>query len=179
MRGRAWTLCCNRSCVVPGARGLIIGGHEQESDLGRVKALAAELGIADRVTFTGHVAPRDVDARLAEARVLVLPNPASAISTRFTSPLKLFEYMAARRPIVATSLPAIREVLRDEVNALLVEPGDADRDGERRSLACCEISALAERLAEAAYKAAPAVHLGDAGPSGSRELISEVVTRPA
>ena len=43
----------------------------------------------------------------ARADILVLPNPSSAISTRFTSPLKLFEYMAAGRPIVA-SRPARR-----------------------------------------------------------------------
>ena len=139
---------------VPDARGLIIGGHEAESDLGRVKALAAELGIADRVTFTGHVAPSDVAARLAEARVLVLPNPSSAISTRFTSPLKLFEYMAARRPIVATSLPAIREVLRDDEHALLVEPGDAGAMAAAIGR-LLQDHALAERLARAAYAAAP------------------------
>ena len=64
--------------------------------------------------------------------MLVLPNPASAISTHFTSPLKLFEYMAAGRAIVASDLPAIREVLRDGENALLVTPGDAERDGGAR-----------------------------------------------
>jgi glycosyltransferase involved in cell wall biosynthesis len=139
---------------VPEARGLIIGGHEQESDLTRVRALAAELKIADRVTFTGHVQPGDVAGRLSEARVLALPNPASAISTRFTSPLKLFEYMAARRPIVATDLPAIREVLRDNEHALLVEAGNADAMAAaiRRLL---EDHGLAERLARAAYDAAP------------------------
>jgi len=139
---------------VPDARGLIIGGHEAESDLGRVKALAAELGIADRVTFTGHVPPSDVAARLAEARVLVLPNPSSAISTRFTSPLKLFEYMAARRPIVATSLPAIREVLNDDEHALLVEPGDTGAMAAAIGR-LLQDHALAERLARAAYGAAP------------------------
>jgi glycosyltransferase involved in cell wall biosynthesis len=81
--------------------------------------------------------------------VLVLPNPASAISTRFTSPLKLFEYMAAGRPIVASDLPAITEVLRHEKNALLVAPGDpaALAAAVRRLL---NDRALADRLAQAA-----------------------------
>ena len=56
--------------------------------------------------------------------MLTLPNPASALSNEFTSPLKLFEYMASERPIVASSLPSIREVLGDDTNALLVAPGD-------------------------------------------------------
>ena len=139
---------------LPAARALIVGGQEQEPDLARVKALAASLGIADRVTFTGQVAPADVNRQLAPARVLVLPNPASAISTRFTSPLKLFEYMASGRPIVASDLPAIREVLRDQENALLVEPGNAAAMAAaiRRLL---EDDGLAERLARAAYEAAP------------------------
>ncbi len=82
--------------------------------------------IDDRVTFTGHVPPADVAAHLARADILVLPNPASAIATHATSPLKLFEYMASRKAIVATDLPSIREVLTDDVNAILVPPGDVD-----------------------------------------------------
>jgi glycosyltransferase involved in cell wall biosynthesis len=139
---------------IPTARALIVGGHEQEPDLARVKALAASLGIADRVTFTGLVPPAEVNTHLAAARVLALPNPASAISTRFTSPLKLFEYMASGRPIVATDLPAIREVLRDGENALLVEPGNsaAMADAIQRLL---QDDGLAARLGRAAYQAAP------------------------
>ena len=111
---------------VPEVKGLIVGGHSAEPDLSRVKALANELGITDRVTFTGLIPPSAVPAHLAGATMLVLPNPTSAISTHFTSPLKLFEYMAAGRAIIASDLPAIREVLRDGENALLVTPGDAD-----------------------------------------------------
>jgi glycosyltransferase involved in cell wall biosynthesis len=111
---------------VPGVTGLVVGGHEREPDLARTRALATSLGIDDRVAFTGQVAPADVAARIAAADVLVLPNPRSAISTHATSPLKLFEYMAAGRAIVASDLPAIREVLTDGVNGLLVAPGDAD-----------------------------------------------------
>jgi len=105
-------------------RGLIIGGHEKEPDLARVKALAERLDSAARITFTGLIPPADVAARLGQADVVTLPNPASAISSEFTSPLKLFEYMASGRPIVASDLPSLREVLRHEDNALLVEPGN-------------------------------------------------------
>ena len=105
-------------------RGLIIGGHEKEPDLARVKALAAQLNCASRITFTGLIPPAEVPARLREADVVTLPNPRSAISSEFTSPLKLFEYMASGRPIVASDLPSLREVLRHDENALLVEPGN-------------------------------------------------------
>jgi glycosyltransferase involved in cell wall biosynthesis len=111
---------------LPAARGLIVGGHESEPDLGRLKALAERLGIAARVSFTGLVPPARVPDLLRTADVLALPNPMSAISTHFTSPLKLFEYMAAARPIVASDLPAVREVLRHEETALLVPPGNPD-----------------------------------------------------
>ncbi len=111
---------------VPGVQGLVIGGHEKEADLARLRALAVRLGVDSRVTFTGHLAPSDVADRLAEADILVLPNPASAISTHATSPLKLFEYMAAGKAIVASNLPAIREILTHDVNAVLVTPGDSD-----------------------------------------------------
>jgi len=128
------------------AQGLIIGGHAQEPDLERVKAFAESLDCASRVTFTGMLPPADVAARLQDADVLLLPNPASAISSGFTSPLKLFEYMASGRPIVASGLPSIREVLTDERNALLAPPGNpqAFTAAVRRIK---EDAALGERLA--------------------------------
>ncbi|OFW07239.1 MAG: hypothetical protein A3H96_17100 [Acidobacteria bacterium RIFCSPLOWO2_02_FULL_67_36] len=140
--------------LVPGARGLIVGGHEAEPDLARLKRLAGELGIADRVTFTGLVEPARVPELLQRAAILVLPNPASAISTTFTSPLKLFEYMAAGRAIVASDLPAIREVLHDGVDALLVTPGDpsAMAAAIRRLM---DDPALQSALARAALAAVP------------------------
>ena len=104
--------------------GLIVGGHPGEPDLARLKGLAESRGIAGRVEFTGLVAPRDVMAQLRRASILVIPNTASAISERYTSPLKLFEYLSAGRAIVASDLPALREVLTDQDSAVLVPPGD-------------------------------------------------------
>lgn len=109
---------------VAGLQGVIVGGHPGEADLGRVQALARELGVFDRIRFVGLVPPSDVARHLAGTTMLVLPNVASAISERYTSPLKLFEYLALGRPIVASDLPALREILSTD-DAELVAPGDA------------------------------------------------------
>ena len=115
--------------LAPHVRGLIVGGHPGEADRARVESLARELGLGGRLTITGLVPPHEVRQRLAVADVLVLPNTLSAISERYTSPLKLFEYLTLGRPIVASDLPALREILTDGVTALLSPPGDARRAG--------------------------------------------------
>ena len=109
------------------ARGelVIVGGLPHEPDLERVKRLAAELGLDERVHFRGFVPPPKLDAEKRQASVFVIPNLDSMTARLFTSPLKLFEAMACGRPIVASDLPSIREVLEDGVNALLAQPGDA------------------------------------------------------
>jgi glycosyltransferase involved in cell wall biosynthesis len=110
---------------LPGIKGVIVGGHPGEADLPRLRGRADQLGLTSRVTFTGMVRPREVAAHLQAADVLVLPNPATATSERYTSPLKLFEYLAMGRPIVASDLPAFREVVRHGENAQLFEAGNA------------------------------------------------------
>src|SRR3989344_5657654 len=82
--------------------------------------------------------------------LLVMPFPNIEHYARFMSPLKLFEYMASKKPIVATDLPTVREVLNRE-NSVLVRP-DSARDlaaGIRQLIAD---PALAKRLAEQAYE---------------------------
>jgi glycosyltransferase involved in cell wall biosynthesis len=112
--------------AAPDLHGLIVGGHPAEADRARVEALARQCGVGDRLEITGLIPQRDVAARLADATMLVLPNVASTISERYTSPLKLFEYLALGLPIVASDLASIREVLEPGRTALLVPPGDAD-----------------------------------------------------
>lgn len=111
--------------LVPQVRGVILGGSEGDADMTRVRALAESVGVSSRVTFSGFVAKAELPARMAEADVYVLPT-LDTPSARYTSPLKMFEYMAMGRPIVATDLPPVREVLRNGENARLVPPGDAN-----------------------------------------------------
>jgi glycosyltransferase involved in cell wall biosynthesis len=77
-----------------------------------------------KVIFLGARPYRELADNQSAADVLVLPNTGKdEISARFTSPLKLFTYMASGRPIVASDLPSIREIL-SEKNAVLVESDD-------------------------------------------------------
>ncbi len=139
---------------VPHVRGLVVGGHPGESDVARIEALIRTLDLQDRVDLTGLVGPTDVRNQLAAATMLVLPNTRSAISERYTSPLKLFEYLTMGRPIIASDLPAIREVLAPDVSALLVPPGDADALAEAIARLAAD-PVLSARLAQGAGALAP------------------------
>lgn len=76
------------------------------------------------ILFLGHHSRNDIPALIKSADVLLLPNiPSTQESISYTSPIKMFEYMASGVPIVASDLSSIKEVLNDK-NAFLVKAGD-------------------------------------------------------
>lgn len=91
------------------------------------------------IHFVGHVPHAKVPLWQSAANVLVLPNTGTQdISTKYTSPMKLFEYMASGRPIVASNLPSIVEVIGtdlayfftpDSVESLVATLNSALMDG--------------------------------------------------
>jgi glycosyltransferase involved in cell wall biosynthesis len=81
--------------------------------------------------------------------VVTIPWQHKEFSAYFTSPMKLFEYMAAGMPIVATDLPSLREVLRHGENAWLVAPGNAKALVEGICRVLCD-GGLAQRIADQA-----------------------------
>ena len=94
-------------------------------DLPRIEMIVTAPG-SHRVKLVGYVPPTQVPTYLAAADVLTVPNSAkAAVSRYYTSPLKLFEYMASGRPIIASDLPSLREIITHEETALLVPPDDA------------------------------------------------------
>ena len=79
-------------------------------------------GLRQAVTFAGALAHEDVPHYLAAMDIAVAPYP--ALDDFYFSPLKLFEYMAAGRAVVASRVGQIAEVVVDGVTGLLSEPGN-------------------------------------------------------
>lgn len=136
---------------VPGALLRIAGGTEAR--IAELKAVAVALGVRERVEFLGHVPPAQRHAVIAQADICLLPLANYTIAERHTSPLKLFEYLALGKPVVASDLPSIREVVEDGKSALLFPAGVAEAMAQAVNglLASPE---LRERLSQAARSVA-------------------------
>jgi glycosyltransferase involved in cell wall biosynthesis len=79
------------------------------------------------IKIIGQRSHSEIPYWLKSADLLILPNSGKEdISKYWTSPLKLFEYMASGTPIIASDLPSIREILNDN-NAVLVLPDDPEK----------------------------------------------------
>jgi glycosyltransferase involved in cell wall biosynthesis len=135
---------------VPDVRLVILGGLEGERDFTRVRALVAARGLEARTEMRGTLPQARVAEELTRAAVVAVPFLKTAMTERHTSPIKLFEAMAAGRPIVASDLPSSREVLEHERTGLVAPPGDAVALAAAVRRLIGE-PLLAERLARAAY----------------------------
>lgn len=121
---------------------LLIGDGPAREDL--IKQAAAR-GVSSQVTFTGVVDRSRIIEHIAAFDVALQPDVVS-----YASPLKLFEYMALGRAIVAPDTPNIREVIQDGENAILFNP--SDNDTFRNALSrLCQDAALRQRLGQAAH----------------------------
>jgi glycosyltransferase involved in cell wall biosynthesis len=96
----------------------------------QMENLARKLGVSHAYVFTGPVAYRDVPKYINAADILVAPyNPEkSELRRRYGigSPLKVMEYMSCAKPLITSSVKPITDVVQEEVNGLLVPPGDVE-----------------------------------------------------
>lgn len=97
----------------PNAQYLIVGDGAYGASL---RDLASTLGIQDRVTFAGH--RTDIPALLACSDLFVLPTLKDAL------PTVLIEALAAEKPVIASAVDGVPEIIENGVNGLLVPPDD-------------------------------------------------------
>jgi glycosyltransferase involved in cell wall biosynthesis len=138
--------------AAPRLRLLIVGDGPVR---GTLEASAKEKGLGDRVVFTGSVAREEAPAHVAAMDITVAPYP--RLPDFHFSPLKLFEYMAVGKPVVASRYPDISTVIEHGRNGMLVEPGNVDE----LSNAILELigdRGLATRLGSAARRHVAGAH---------------------
>jgi glycosyltransferase involved in cell wall biosynthesis len=126
--GKGMELIQSLARLCPDVHFLVMGGHPKE-----VASLRAQFdrdGLKN-IVLRGFIPNADLPLHLAACDVLLLPTQQSVSGSsggdisRWTSPLKLFEYMASRRLIIASDMPVLREVL-NHANAVLCAPNDPD-----------------------------------------------------
>jgi glycosyltransferase involved in cell wall biosynthesis len=118
---RSFTLVLQRH---PGARLVLVGDGPTRPSIAQK---VSQNGLQQSVIMTGAIAHAEVPEMLSIADLAVVPAaPVPASHGGTGTPLKLFEYMAAGKPIVATALNQAAEVIRENHNGLLVEAGDVN-----------------------------------------------------
>lgn len=138
--------------LVPGMRLKIAGEGESEPDL---RALAASLEISERVDFLGKQSPSDLRRLMAEARCLVVPS-----LWYENMPLVVLEAFAQARPVIASRIGGLPELVREGENGLLFTPGDdAALAASLRSLDGRDEKALSAAALASAQHYLPAPHI--------------------
>lgn len=106
---------------VPNSRLLIVGDGPKR---GWAEGFVAGAGLTDAVIFSGWIPHQLLPGYIARMDIATAPYPAS--DTHYFSPLKLYEYLAVGRPIVASRIGQTAELLADSKKALLIEPGNVE-----------------------------------------------------
>ena len=138
--------------AAPDLRLMLVGDGPLRSE---IEAEACRGGVTEKLTITGAVEHRSVGGYVAAADIAVIPH-----SNEYRSPIKLFEYMAQGRAIVAPATEPVQSVLQDGVNALLFPPGDKIALQEQLARLVADAS-LRERLGQRARADVFARHTWD------------------
>lgn len=127
---------------------VFVGGMPRDIENFRQKT---KLLMLDNVLILGHRPHKDIPLFLKAADVLLLPNSSKEEISRFhTSPLKLFEYMASGRPIIASALSSLKEVLDDNITVFAV-PDDSNSWADKIKIVLSD-SDLMANLSDRAFE---------------------------
>jgi glycosyltransferase involved in cell wall biosynthesis len=130
----------------------IIGSAQRPSTKEKALALIGELGIENKVHFTGFVSREELVQYYKNASALILYKPDS-IQAQYCFPSKIAEYLASGTPVVTTSTGELKNFLKDRESALLSDPNEL----EKLSKNLVEIlsdAKLAKRISEKGFQIA-------------------------
>lgn len=117
--GRGIEIICALAERLPDVSFHICGGSPSE-----IQHYSSVATGCKNLEFHGFLPPSQISEWQQAMDVLLAPYQLDGPIVQWTSPLKIFEYMASGHPIVASDVPVLREVLTDGVNALLISPED-------------------------------------------------------
>lgn len=162
--GRGIELILELAARLPACDFELVGGSEAD-----LAAWRARVQLPN-VILAGFVRPAELAERYRRFDILLMPYPRSGIggvrsaasdTSRWCSPMKMFEYMAAGAPIITSDLPVLGEVLHHEHNAL-VAPADDIASWQHAVERLITDPPLARRLAQQAYADLERAHTWDA-----------------
>ncbi len=137
--------------MVPPAIKLRLVGRADDQRRTELEKLVGECGLAGRVIFTPPLKHAELCQLLTtQSKLCVLPN-VPTVFDRYTSPLKLFEYMGTNNIIVYSKIPALARLTGELPMGIGVEPGSADSLAQAIT-AVCENPSRHEPLAENAFR---------------------------
>jgi glycosyltransferase involved in cell wall biosynthesis len=152
MSGRGVETLIAAMAEVPRAHLVLLGGSEQR-DL--VRGLAVAAGVGDRIHALARVPVDEVLDYAASADVGVSPIEDACLNYRYSLPNKLFQYMAAGLPVVASHFDQVREVVEGCAAGLTVDPSSA-ADMARAIRALVDDPGMSARMGENARAAVEA-----------------------
>ena len=113
-----------------------------------------KLGVEGSVLVQAAVPHHEVPALIAESDICVAPLGLNDRNvTQGACPIKVLEYMASSRPLIASNMPIVRELVREDIDGLLFSPNDPE-DLARKVLLLLNDVELSKRLADSATKRA-------------------------
>ncbi len=146
----AWPLVLEGAAGAAPALRIVGRGRSRQRKL--LAKQIRKLGLSDHVTVEAPVPHHDVPALFSDVDACVAPLLANDRNvTQGCCPIKVLEYMAMGRPLIASNLPVVRELVREDVDALLFSPGDTE-DLARQVLRMVAHPAAARRLGDAALQ---------------------------
>lgn len=159
--------------VKPDARLLLIGDGPARPD---IEEWIADLHLTSQVTITGYIPQNRVPELLAAIDIAVIPYPRFPKELWF-SPLKMYEYMAAGKAIVASKNGQIADVLQDGETGLLFEPGNI-AEMTRAIIRLLEDDTLRSQLGINAFNQARIHHSWEQYIARLEGIYSHVVSNP-